>query len=239
MTPSILLVEDDRDIAELIRINLSAEGFDVVHHANGRDALHAARTGVHELIVLDLMLPGLNGLEFCREFRQVNRFTPIIMLTAKSDELDRVLGLEMGADDYLTKPFSVRELVARIKAIRRRMETNLAVGLANSESDLSVFGPLEIRFIKRLVTLNGENVDLTAKEFDLLALFARNPGRAYTRRALLDSVWDYQFDGYDHTVNSHINRLRGKIEDDPRAPVFIKTVWGVGYRFAEAEEFGP
>jgi two-component system, OmpR family, alkaline phosphatase synthesis response regulator PhoP len=236
MAARILLVEDDRDIAELIRINLSAEGFDVVHHANGREALDEAGSRDYELIILDLMLPGLDGLAFCREFRQINRFTPIIMLTAKSDELDRVLGLEMGADDYITKPFSVRELLARIKAIRRRVETDLAVGMTTSGSDRAVFGPLEVRFAKRRVSLDGNSVELTAKEFDLLALFARNPGRAYSRRALLDLVWDYQFDGYDHTVNSHINRLRGKIERDPRDPQFIKTVWGVGYRFAESEE---
>ncbi len=236
MAASILLVEDDRDIAELIRINLSAEGFEVVHFSDGREALEEAGSGKHELIILDLMLPGMDGITFCREFRQINRVTPIIMLTAKSDELDRVLGLEMGADDYITKPFSVRELLARMKAIRRRMETNLSVGLASSERENAVFGPLTIRFSKRFVSLDGNPVELTAKEFDLLALFARNPGRAYSRRALLDRVWDYQFDGYDHTVNSHINRLRGKIERDPRSPQFIKTVWGVGYRFAEEDE---
>ena len=236
MKDKILLVEDDRDIAELIRINLSNEGFDVRHAEDGLLGLEMTVNGDFSLIILDLMLPGMDGLEFCKQFRRTDAYTPIIMLTAKSEELDRVLGLELGADDYLTKPFSVRELLARIKAIRRRMETDLSMGASPGKEEQVRFGPLEIHFEKRKVTIGGEPVELTAKEYDLLELFARNPGRAYSRRVLLDTVWGYQFEGYDHTVNSHINRLRSKIEKDPSHPRFIKTVWGVGYRFTEQEE---
>jgi DNA-binding response OmpR family regulator len=232
----ILLVEDDPDIAKLIRVNLEGEGYTIRHESNGRAALEVAQEREFECIILDLMLPGMDGLEFCKRFRRDDPVTPIIMLTAKSEELDRVLGLEIGADDYLTKPFSVRELIARIKAIHRRMETNLQEQSTRKEPDSATFGPLQIHFVKRRVTLADQNVTLTAREYDLLALFARNPGRAYDRRTLLDTVWGYQFEGYDHTVNSHINRLRNKIELDSSAPRFIQTVWGVGYRFAEPGE---
>ena len=158
------------------------------------------------------------------------------MLTAKSEELDKVLGLELGADDYLTKPFSVRELIARIKALFRRMEIeSKKVAIPISKVKL-IFDELVIDLEKRKVILDGKSLELTAKEFDLLALFAKNPGKAYDRQQLLDHVWGYQFDGYDHTVNSHINRLRSKIEKDANNPRYIKTVWGVGYRFIDEEE---
>lgn len=236
MFDRILLVEDDRDIAELIQINLADAGFDVHHADDGIKGLALAKDGGFNLIILDLMLPGLDGLEVCKRFRQDDPFTPIIMLTAKSEELDRVLGLELGADDYLTKPFSVRELLARVKAIRRRVEADLSRHSSSGVDERVQFGNLEIQFEKRKVLIDGQPVELTAKEYDLLELFARNPGRAYSRRVLLDTVWGYQYEGYDHTVNSHINRLRSKIEKDPSEPRFILTVWGVGYRFVELEE---
>lgn len=235
----ILLIEDDPDIAELIRVNVEDEGYVVRHVSNGRHALELTEKHSFDFVILDLMLPGMNGIEFCKQFRREDRFTPIIMVTAKSEELDRVLGLEIGADDYITKPFSVRELVARIKAIRRRMEMDMSERDDRKLPESATFGPLTINFVKRRVTLDGQAVTLTAREYDLLALFARNPGRAYERRTLLDTVWGYQFEGYDHTVNSHINRLRNKIERDPSSPEFIQTVWGVGYRFAEPEEVEP
>ena len=154
----------------------------------------------------------------------------------KSDEFDKVLGLELGADDYLAKPFSIRELIARIKAIIRRVNAVIEDQTTSDISEL-LFGPLKINLDKRKVELNNKVIDLTAKEFDLLALFAANPGKAYTRESLLNLVWGYQFSGYEHTVNSHINRLRAKIEKDPSQPSFIRTVWGVGYKFAEYEDF--
>lgn len=232
----ILLVEDDPHIAELIRVNVEEDGYRVRQEANGARALELALEQSFDLIILDLMLPGMDGIEFCNRFRREDRMTPIIMVTAKSEELDRVLGLEIGADDYITKPFSVRELVARIHALRRRIETDRAESSTGKEPDSADFGALSIHFLKRRVTLKGESVPLTAKEYDLLELFTRNPGRAFSRRVLLDTVWGYQFEGYDHTVNSHINRLRSKIEQDPSSPRYIRTVWGVGYRFAEPTE---
>jgi DNA-binding response OmpR family regulator len=178
----------------------------------------------------------MDGFDVCKKIRHNEIKTPILMLTAKSEEFDKVLGLELGADDYLTKPFSIRELVARVKAIFRRSEmANMSESEDISESELK-FGNLLINIGKRKVFLNGEQVELTAKEFDLLALFARKPGRTFTRSDLLDTIWGYQFAGYEHTVNSHINRLRAKIEADPAQPVYIQTVWGVGYRFVEPEE---
>ena len=178
----------------------------------------------------------MDGLEVCKKIRASNTFTPILMLTARTEELDKVLGLELGADDYLTKPFSIRELIARIKAIFRRIEADRASTPAASEPEQLLFGDLEVYPQKRKVILNGKGIELTAKEFDLLALFAKNPGTVYSRQVLLDEVWGYQFNGYEHTVNSHINRLRNKIEPDPANPHFIRTVWGVGYRFVEMEE---
>ena len=180
------------------------------------------------------MLPGVDGIDICKEIRSEQRFTPVLILTSRSEEFDRVLGLELGADDYLTKPFSIRELLARVKAIFRRVEA-VRENVAGEGKTRLRSGDLTIDVEKRKVTLAGATVELTAKEFDLLVLFARNPGRAYTRQALLDAVWGYTFEGYDHTVNSHINRLRAKIEQDPSHPHYIQTVWGVGYKFTDEE----
>ena len=180
------------------------------------------------------MLPGLDGLEICRQLRASGNFTPILMLTAKSSELDRVLGLELGADDYLTKPFSVPELTARVKSILRRAE-HYQAGHDKNDSDHIVFGDLSINSSKRLVSMREQPVDLTAREFDLLWYFATQPGRVFTRAQLLESVWGYGHDGYEHTVNSHINRLRAKIERNPNKPDYVLTVWGVGYKFRQTE----
>ncbi len=233
----VLIIEDDPNIADLVEIHLKDLGYDLERAEDGDTGLEKALGDGFSLIILDLMLPGKNGLDICKEVRSRNKFTPILMLTAKSEELDKVLGLELGADDYITKPFSVRELVARIKAILRRVEVEMEKSQEEEVDNLLSFGKLAIDLTKRKVTLNGQTIELTAKEFDLLRLFARNPGRTYSRNDLLDMVWGYQFSGYDHTVNSHINRLRNKIEKDPANPRYIKTVWGVGYRFAEIEEF--
>lgn len=181
-------------------------------------------------IVLDLRLPGMDGLEICRQLRAKGKYTPILMLTAKSTELDRVLGLEIGADDYLTKPFSVMELVARVKALLRRF--NAATGYsATKENNVLKFENLEIIVEQRKVIFQDNEIELTAKEFDLLYFFASNPEIAYKRSQLLDQVWGYGHEGYEHTVNSHMNRLRNKIEPDPNNIKFIKTIWGVGYKF--------
>ncbi|NIP73086.1 MAG: response regulator transcription factor [Gammaproteobacteria bacterium] len=227
----ILVVEDNRDIARLVAMHLGDLGCEVETCADGDGALRRARARAFDLIILDLMLPGLDGLELCRRLRARPDYVPILMLTAKSSELDRVLGLELGADDYVTKPFSIRELLARVKALFRRVDA-LEQAPSEQAAPLCVDG-LEIHPEKRQVRVNGAEVALTAKEFDLLLHFARHPGRVYTRAQLLDGVWGYGHEGYEHTVNSHINRLRAKIEHSPAQPRYILTVWGVGYKFAE------
>ena len=228
----ILVIEDDRDIARLVELHLHDLGYDVQVAHDGVSGLKHALSKPYDLIILDLMLPGIEGLEVCRNLRTKPNYTPILMLTAKSTELDRVLGLEVGADDYLTKPFSVRELLARVKALFRRMEALGAQPASGMQKTIQA-SDLAIDIEKRKVTLRGKPVDLTAKEFDLLLQFAQHPGLVYTRSQLLDLVWGYAHEGYEHTVNSHINRLRAKIERDPAHPRYVLTVWGVGYRFSE------
>lgn len=233
----VLVVEDDREIAALVELHLKDSGYDVRLAHDGRTGLAKALEEPYSLIILDLMLPELEGLELCKRLRAQPDYTPILMLTAKSSELDRVVGLEVGADDYLTKPFSIRELLARAKALFRRMDA-LASSGASTEPETIRAGDLVIDIEKRKVSSGGTAVELTAKEFDLLTQFARNPGRVYTRSQLLDLVWGYGHDSYQHTVNSHINRLRAKIEKDPANPQYILTVWGVGYKFSEPEDRG-
>jgi DNA-binding response OmpR family regulator len=202
---------------------------------DGVSALAEAQAGHYDLVILDLMLPRMDGLEICRRLRAGERHTPILMLTAKSSELDRVLGLELGADDYLTKPFSMLELAARVKGVFRRADQTRAAAAAAATPALQVIESdgLRIDLQRHEVLLGGQRIELTAKEFDLLACFARSPGRVFTRAQLLDQVWGYSHSGYEHTVNSHINRLRNKIERDPANPDYVQTVWGVGYKFAE------
>ena len=235
MPRRILVVEDNHDLAHLLEIHLGDLSYEVELALDGDKGLAKAESGEYDLVILDIMLPGTDGLEICRRLRSKDNYTPILMLTAKSSELDRVLGLEMGADDYVTKPFSVRELLARVKAIFRRID-KLKSEQQNGEPALIRAGELIIDPEKRHVTVNGKTVDLTAKEYDLLYYFARHPGRVFQRSQLLDSVWGYGHDGYEHTVNSHINRLRAKIEKNPAQPRYILTVWGVGYKFAELED---
>jgi DNA-binding response OmpR family regulator len=232
MAKRLLVVEDDRDIAELMALHLRDLQHEVEVVEDARVALDRALGDGFDLIVLDLMLPGGDGLEICRRLRSREIHTPILMLTARSAEIDRVLGLELGADDYVTKPFSIRELQARVKALLRRSEMpSRSPGPAGERIEV---GDLAIDLDKRAVTVAGAPVELTAKEFDLLAQFARYPGRVYSRAQLLDLVWGHAHAGYEHTVNSHINRLRAKIERNPARPDLILTVWGVGYKFNDA-----
>lgn len=232
MPKRILIIEDNRDLAHLLESHLKDLAFQVDLALDGVSGLARAKTDHYDLIILDLMLPGIDGLEICRRLRRRPSYVPILMLTAKSSEMDRVVGLEIGADDYVAKPFSIRELLARVKAILRRVE-ELKSGSKDHSPAVLQIGDLEIDPSKRSATLEGRSIDLTAKEFDLLLHFANNPGRVYTRSQLLDKVWGYGHDGYEHTVNSHINRLRAKIEKDSAHPAYILTVWGVGYKFAE------
>ena len=226
----ILVIEDDEDIAALVEMHLRDLDAEVAVARDGNRGLELALRKRFDLVVLDLMLPGIDGLEICRRLRAQPPYTPILMLTARGSDVDRIVGLEIGADDYLPKPFNVRELIARVKALLRRVD---ALSKPQEAPSLLDFGDLQIDIERRKVTLRGETIELTAKEFDLLVLFARNPGRVYTRAQLLDLVWGYGHEGYEHTVNSHINRLRGKIEKDHARPEYILTVWGVGYKFAE------
>lgn len=229
----VLVVEDEHDIARLLRLHLEDLGCEVETCHEGLTGLTRALDGTAwSLLVLDLRLPGLDGMDICRQVRASSTYTPILMLTARASELDRVLGLETGADDYLTKPFSVIEFAARVKAILRRVE-QLA---RRSPVQLRTLreADLEIDLDRRLAKRAGALLDLTAKEFDLLAHLVQHPARVFTRAQLLDQVWGTTHDPFEHTVNSHINRLRAKIESDPARPHFIVTVWGVGYRFSAA-----
>ena len=224
----ILLVEDDHDIAALLRLNLEDEGYAITHEPDGGSALHRLEKQPWDAVILDLMLPNVDGLEICRRIRQMTRYLPVIIISARSSETDRITGLETGADDYLAKPFSVQELIARIKALFRRQQ---AMGQVQTDGQIQAHG-LTIDPLARSVLLHGQVVDLTPREFELLYFFARHPGEVFSRLALLDRVWGYQHEGYEHTVNTHINRLRSKIERDPAEPDIILTVWGKGYKFA-------
>ncbi|MEX0622829.1 response regulator transcription factor [Saccharospirillum sp.] len=232
MKRTVLILEDTPDIAELVRMHLEDLDCTVLIEPRGDTGLARFREGGIDLVILDLMLPGLDGLSVCREIRTLPGYTPVLMLTARSSELDRVLGLEMGADDYLTKPFSVAELTARVKALFRRVDA-LSQPAKEPASDIVVYDQLRLDPSKRRVWIAEAEVELTAREFDLLMHFASHPGQVFSRLQLLDAVWGYNHEGYEHTVNTHINRLRGKIEQDLTHPHYIQTVWGVGYRFRE------
>jgi len=233
MSNRILIIEDDPDIARLVQMHLLDIDCEADIAADGNAGIERFKAGNYDLVVLDLMLPGKDGIAVCRELRSGEAYIPILMLTAKSSELDRVLGLEMGADDYLTKPFSIPELMARIKALFRRVDALSSSSVPQTGDELIRCGDLLIDQSKHRVSIAGREVDLTAREFELLACFARNPGRVYSRTQLLDQVWGYNHEGYEHTVNTHINRLRAKIEKNAADPEYILTVWGVGYKFAD------
>ncbi len=235
MPAAILVAEDQADIRELLVMNLRGAGYEVTSVADGAAALASQSEQASDLLVLDLMMPGLDGLEVCKALRARGRSTPILMLTAKSTELDRVLGLELGADDYLTKPFSLAELLARVKALLRRADLLRAAQL-NAGGDARTIrnGSLEILPAKRQVRFRGAQLEFTALEFDLLLHFATHPGHVFSRSQLLDAVWGYSHDGYEHTVTTHINRLRNKLEADPMRPELILTVRGAGYKMRDS-----
>ncbi|KQN52692.1 MULTISPECIES: response regulator transcription factor [unclassified Rahnella] len=233
-TKKILIVEDDGDIADLLSLHLRDEGYEITHAADGNLGVALLEKGGWDALILDLMLPGVDGLEICRRARNMTRYTPIIIISARSSEVHRVLGLELGADDYLAKPFSMLELVARVKALFRRQEA-MSRNMKMDAGTLS-FSGLAIDPIAREVVLNHQPVELTPREFDLLYFFAKNPGKVFSRLSLLNQVWGYEHEGYEHTVNTHINRLRIKIETNPAEPERILTVWGKGYKFASSVE---
>jgi two-component system alkaline phosphatase synthesis response regulator PhoP len=231
---TLLVIEDDENISAAIQEYFSRAGFNVLAVLDGMAGVDAALKHRPDVVVLDLMLPKMDGLAVCKELRQKSPAMPILMLTAKDDVVDKVLGLEMGADDYITKPFSLRELEARIKSVLRRTRAAIAGGDGANETPI-VRGSLRIDPVKREVTIANRHVELTPKEFDLLRLFASNPGRVFPRKYLLEKIWDYSHDGYDRTIDSHINRLRAKIEENPDSPQLVLTVWGIGYKFTDAE----
>jgi len=228
-TRRVLIVEDDAHIAELLRMHLRDEGYEVEHAADGAEGLRMVEDGDWDALVLDLMLPGVDGLEICKRARAMARYTPIIITSARSSEVHRILGLELGADDYLAKPFSVLELVARVRALLRR--TDALARNARIDAGLLVIDGLCIDPLARTVELGGEPLELTRRAFDLLRFVARHRDPVFSRLELLNEVWGYRHDGYEHTVNTHINRLRTKIEANPAEPRRILTVWGRGYRF--------
>jgi two-component system OmpR family response regulator len=230
----ILIVEDDIPIAELLCLHLGDEGYTVEHAADGTVGLRLLEAGNWDALVLDLMLPGVDGLELCKRARAMARYTPIIITSARSSEVHRILGLELGADDYLAKPFSILELVARVKALLRRTDA-MARNLRIDAGNLDLNG-LSIDPLSREARLDGQAIELTPREFDLLYFFARHPDKVFSRMDLLNQVWGYMHDGYEHTVNTHIHRLRNKVETDPADPQRILTVWGRGYKFASTSE---
>ncbi|OJF75746.1 MAG: DNA-binding response regulator [Treponema sp. CETP13] len=232
---TVLLIEDDPKIASIIAINLKDKGLLIEHVADGETGLKLAQNKTYAVIILDIMIPRLDGMSVCKNIRKKDSLTPILMLTARAGEADRIRGLEIGADDYMVKPFSIKELLARVGALIRRSQATDKT--KEEELPPSKIGDLTFDFQKRQVFLNNTLIELTVKEFELLRLFFRNPGRAFSRSDLLNHVWGQQFEGYEHTVNTNINRLRNKIEKDPAHPKYLKTVWGVGYRFAEGDEF--
>jgi DNA-binding response OmpR family regulator len=230
MNEHLLIVEDDDAIADALTLHLREAGYRLHREADGLLAMQAIDRQRWDLVLLDLMLPGADGWDVCRHLRHRHPGVPVIMLSARSAEAHRVLGLELGADDYLAKPFSMLELVARVRALLRRIDQMRVVPAPST--DLG-FGPFRLDTVRRELFREGKPLPLTLREFDLLHFLVRHAGQAFSRSELLARVWGAGFDGYEHTVNSHINRLRAKIEDDPREPMRIVTVWGVGYRFEE------
>lgn len=225
MTKKILVVDDKKELRTLIKQYLSQEGFEVIQAEDGQKALYVARQEKPDLILLDLMMPEMGGYEFMRVYSR-EADTPTIILTAKLDENDKVLGLELGADDYITKPFSMRELTARIRAVLRRLEKTAV------EADILRVADISLDRIGRIVTIAGEPVDLTPSEFDILATLMAAPGRAFSRLELLERLQGSAYEGYERTIDVHIRNLRAKIEPDQDQPRYVETVYGVGYRFA-------
>jgi DNA-binding response OmpR family regulator len=231
---ALLVIEDDENISTAISEYFSRAGYEVRTAEDGVAGVQAALSDKPDAVVLDLMLPKMDGLAVCRELREKAPYIPILMLTAKDDVVDKVLGLEMGADDYITKPFSLRELEARIKSVLRRVAAAARTESATDEAPI-VRGKLRIDPTKREVMVGDRQVELTPKEFELLRLFAANPGRVFPRKYLLEKIWDYSYEGYDRTIDSHINRLRAKIEENPENPQMVLTVWGIGYKFSDEQ----
>jgi DNA-binding response OmpR family regulator len=229
---NILVVEDDADIAQLVRMHLERAGYTVGRAADGRAAIQRFDEGGWDLVILDLMLPHIDGMEVCRHIRNSPNYVPVLMLTAKSEEANKVAGLEIGADDYVTKPFSIEELMARVKALGRRVEMLSQLDKEDAEQVLT-FSDLSVDLRKRIAVKNGRDLSLTQKEFEILKILALTPGRPYSRRTLCERAGVESFDGTDRTIDTHIKRLRAKLETDRNRPTYVLTVWGYGYKFTD------
>jgi two-component system alkaline phosphatase synthesis response regulator PhoP len=251
MKDNILIIEDEIDIAKLIKVHLSELDLHCDICTQGDEALQLALTKDYQLILLDVMLPGISGLDICRQVRQEKPLQSIIMLTSKTSEIDRILGLELGADDYMTKPFSIRELQARVRSQLRRVHAVIAKNLIEDNNPVdeekaeilekigTSIGELQVDHRYHQVTYKNKAINLTATEFELIDFFCKHPDQVFSRAQLLDGVWGYHHNGYEHTVNSHINRLRSKLEEDCAEPKIIQTVWGVGYKLNSAGVMPP
>lgn len=228
MSRTILVVDDNPKIVEVLEAYLTSEGFDVVTAADGPGAVDAVSSHVPDLALLDVMLPGIDGIELTRRFQREHDL-PVILVTARIDEVDRLIGLEVGADDYISKPFSPREVVARVKAVLRRVDRDRS-GAGAADHDTLRLGELSVDLGGREVTVRGERVDLTRTEFDILATLGGHPGRVYSRMQLMEAAQGDAFEGYDRTIDAHVKNLRRKLGDDPREPRYVRTVFGVGYK---------
>lgn len=231
MTDTILVVEDEQDIADLISVHMLELSLKIEHSLTGEKAVQLALNNNYALIILDVMLPGISGLDVCRQLREKKPEQAILMLTSRTSEIDRVVGLELGADDYMAKPFSVRELQARVRSQLRRVHLLNDMQRSTIPSKILTLGKLQIDTVQHRISMADEVLDLTSTEFDLLFFLASHPEQVFSREQLLSSVWGYHHSGYEHTVNSHINRLRNKLEQNPTKPEIVQTVWGVGYKF--------
>lgn len=231
MNQNVLLVEDDPDLANLVTLHLTELQLNVIYASSGEQALKLANQHDIELLILDVMLPGISGLDVCRELKTKQPELAVIMLTSRDSETDRVLGLELGADDYIAKPYSVRELQARVRAQLRKLALFKALKSTDQTEQSIVLGDLQINHLTHQVIYKNEVIELTATEYELLHHLAKHPDQVFSRSQLLSSVWGYHHSGYEHTVNSHINRLRAKLERNATKPEIVQTVWGVGYKF--------
>lgn len=229
----ILIIEDEQSILKLLSYNIEREGYEVESSMDGQEGLDMALANTYDMILLDLMLPNKDGMEICREIRQEKIETPIIMLTAKDSEIDKIIGLEIGADDYITKPFSPREVIARMKAVFRRYKQSNNLDSPANDEEIVIVGEIEIFPEKYEVLARGESLDLTPKEFDLLLYLARRTGRILSREQLLNAIWNYDFAGETRIVDVHISHLREKIEKDTKKPEYIITARGFGYKLEE------
>lgn len=230
---NILIIEDDPDIGNLIRKSLDSAHYTTVIHSSGEEGLKHYKTSNPDMIILDLSLPDIDGMDVCRSIRKTDESTPIFILSARTEEIDRIMGLELGADDYITKPFSIRELKTRVDVFFRRWDKKIGIKPNIGSGGEIIRGALKIDPIRRRVTLNENIINISRKEFDILQLLAGSPGKVFSREMILESVWGVEWDGFERMIDSHIKRIRSKLEKNSAQPEWIETIWGIGYRFSD------